>query len=63
MVRKPLCHHRIRTQNEGVREQRKSYGEFHGGNMEHGRAEECIQHFKNRTPWQCEDYVGIYIEG
>lgn len=53
---------KIRTQTDGGIEQRKSYVEFHSGHMEHGRAEKCIQHFKNRTPRQCECYVGIYTD-
>ena len=59
MARKLVCHYKIRTQSEGVREQITSYEEFHGGHVEHGTAEKCIQHFRNRTPRQCEDYVGI----
>jgi hypothetical protein len=55
-----VWHRKIRTQTEGVREQSK---ELHSLHVEYGRAEKCIQHFNNRTPRQCEDYVGIYIEG
>ena len=68
-MRKLVCHHKIRTQSEGVREQITSYEELHGGYVEQwnmGKLKNAYNILKTdlqgnvKTMW-VDIYIYIYI--